>query len=312
MDDRAETALQATRRRVPAKGKYMSLKDSDGNLADDSTHEFGAIHTALKLATLQKYLPAYTTALKGRFFLNYIDAFAGTGMCNIKVGGEEMVIPGSASIAITCKPAFHRMVFVEKSRSRVRALEQLKERARERAIEIVKDDANQAVPKQLHALNPRDNRAVVFLDPYGMQVRWETLREISASRIADLWYLFPLSGLYRQASLRADDIDDDKAAALTRILGTDEWRTAFYGRPMIEDMFEKASDVRVVNVPQMLAWVKMRLARVFPAVAEPQLLYQVKASGKQGPPLFALFFAISNPSQKARELAMRFATSILR
>ena len=27
----------------------------------------------------------------------------------------------------------------------------------------------------------------------GMQVRWETLREIAASKIADVWYLFPLT-----------------------------------------------------------------------------------------------------------------------
>lgn len=198
---------------------------------DDSTHEFGAAHTALKLETLRKYLPAYTRALQSRFYLHYIDAFAGTGMCNVTVGGEQIEIPGSASIAITCAPPFHRMVFIEKSTKRVRALERLKDRAKDRDIAIVKDDANVAVPAHLRALNASRDRAIVFLDPYGMQVRWETLREIAASKIADLWYLFPLSGLYRQASLRADDIDEDKAAALTRILGTEEWRTAFYGRP---------------------------------------------------------------------------------
>jgi three-Cys-motif partner protein len=286
--------------------------DPAADSSDDTTHEFGAAHTALKLETLQKYLPAYTTALKSRFYLHYIDAFAGTGMCDIKVGDEQIKIPGSASIAITCEPRFHRMVFIEKSKKRVRALERLKERAKDRQIEIVRDDANLAVPAQLRALDPRGNRAVVFLDPYGMQLRWDTLREIAASKIADLWYLFPLSGLYRQASLKADDIDEDKAEALTRILGTDAWRTAFYGRPPMDDFFEQASDVRTVNVPQMLEWVKKRLADVFPAVAEPKLLYQVKASGKQGPPLFALFFALSNPSPAAIGLAMRFANSVLR
>jgi three-Cys-motif partner protein len=290
----------------------MGVGDPGGDSADDSTHEFGAAHTALKLETLQKYLPAYTTALQSRFYLHYIDAFAGTGMCNIKVGGEQIEIPGSASIAITCVPPFHRMVFIEKSTKRVRALERLKERAKDREIAIMKDDANSAVPAQLRALNPTRDRAIVFLDPYGMQVRWETLRNIAASKIADLWYLFPLSGLYRQASLRADDIDDDKAAALTRILGTDEWRTAFYGRPATEDMFDKASDVRKVNVPQMLEWVKKRLEGVFPTVAEPKPLYQVRKSGKQGPPLFALFFAVSNPSNAARGLALRFANSVLK
>src|SRR5258708_31365198 len=155
------------------------------------------------------------------------------------------------------------MVFIEKSPKRVRALERLKDRAKDRDIAIIKDDANSAVPAQLRALHSSRDRAIVFLDPYGMQVRWEPLREIAASKIADLWYLFPLSGLYRQASLRADDIDEDKAAAPTRILGTDEWRTAFYGRPAMEDIIFNASYVRQVDVPQLIERVEIRLAAVF-------------------------------------------------
>jgi len=285
--------------------------DSKGDDSDDSAHEFGAIHTALKLETLRKYLPAYTTALQRRFFLHYLDAFAGTGMCNITVNGEQIEIPGSASIAIECTPRFHRMVFIEKSAKRVRALERLKARAADRHIEIVRDDANAALPRALHPLSA-DDRAVVFLDPYGMQVAWDTLRQLAATKIVDVWYLFPLSGLYRQATLRADDIDEDKAAALTRILGTEEWRDAFYGRPAIEDLFEKTSDVRKVDVPQMLGWVKRRLETIFPTVAEPKLLYQTTVSGKPGAPLFALFFLISNPSPKARGLALKFANAVLK
>jgi three-Cys-motif partner protein len=284
-------------------------EDKEG---EDSTHEFGSLHTAFKLATLQKYLPAYTTALKSRFKLHYIDAFAGTGMCRIKIGGEQIEIPGSASIAINCEPKFHRMVFIEKSRKRARALEHLKRQAPDRLITIIRDDANIAVPEQLHALRRGGNRAIVFLDPYGMQVKWETLRDIAASEIADLWYLFPLSALYRQASLRAEDIEDYKKAALTRMLGTDEWATAFYSRPPMEDMFNTPSDVRKADVPQMLDWVKNRLAAVFPGVAEPKPLYQMRGSGKHGAPLFALFFAVSNPSPAAKTLALKLARAILK
>jgi three-Cys-motif partner protein len=291
----------------------MAPEDKSCDQENDATHEFGSFHTAFKLEILRKYLPAYTTALaKTPFALHYLDAFAGTGMCTIKLGGEQIAIPGSASIAIGCEPNFARMVFIEKSLKRARALEQLKAKASNRRIEIIRSDANSALPAQLRAMTRKSDRGIVFLDPYGMQVHWETLREIASSQIADLWYLFPLSGLYRQASLRADDIDEDKAAALTRILGTEEWRTVFYGRPAIEDLFDKASDVRTVNVPQMLGWVKNRLESVFPAVADPKPLYQVTGSGKQGAPLFALFFAVSNPSPKAIDLAMRIGKAVLK
>ena len=42
--------------------------------------KFGGTHTRLKLETIEKYLGAYTTALKNqRFETVYFDAFAGTG-----------------------------------------------------------------------------------------------------------------------------------------------------------------------------------------------------------------------------------------
>ncbi|WP_260694696.1 hypothetical protein [Rhizobium laguerreae] len=43
-------------------------------------HEFGGQHTEIKLELVEKYLKAYSTALRQKFnSLWYIDAFAGTG-----------------------------------------------------------------------------------------------------------------------------------------------------------------------------------------------------------------------------------------
>lgn len=283
--------------------------DEDG----EQLHRFGSVHTILKLDALGSYLPAYTTALKkAPFRLHYIDAFAGAGVCHVKVGeGRRLMVPGSASIALACTPKFHRMIFIEKSLRRVRALERLKERAADRDIVVIRGDANGALPDRVRALDRRNDRAIVFLDPYGMEVEWSTLREIAKSEIADVWYLFPLSGLYRQATRSAAAMDDDKAAALTRIFGTDEWREAFYGKPRQQSLFGPVSDVRTAEVPEMLAWVKKRLETIFPGVLEPKLLHQTTESGKLGAPLFALFFAVSNPAPKAKALALRIARGVL-
>ena len=40
----------------------------------------------------------------------------------------------------------------------------------------------------------------MFLDPYGMEVEWKTLQAVAATRAIDVWFLFPLAGLYRQAN----------------------------------------------------------------------------------------------------------------
>lgn len=281
-------------------------------MADD-THVFGGEQTRLKLAAISKYLPAYTTALsKTRFRLSYIDAFAGTGVCHVTVSSGKRLIPGSASIALKCQPPFHQIYFIEKKKRHVAALKRLKDEA-PMPVEVIHGDANEYLPHILQALNPRQDRALVFLDPYGMSVAWATLKSIADSKIVDLWYLFPLSGLYRQAANSAAAIDPDKAAALDRMLGTDKWRTDFYQRPPQTNLFETIeSDVRTADVRQMTQWVTNRLREIFPGVTEPHLLHQTLANGKEGAPLFALYFAASNPEPRAHKLACKIARDILK
>jgi three-Cys-motif partner protein len=279
----------------------------------DQSNRFGSLHTQIKLEALEKYLRAYTKALKNLpFTLHYLDAFAGTGTCEIKVGDKRLTIPGSSAIAIECTPPFHKLVFIEKSSRKVKALQRLKDADSTRDVTVIHDDANKALPACLAKLNFCGDRAIVFLDPFGMQVEWQTLRQIASTKFTDLLYLFPLSGLYRQATRSAAKIHPVKEAALRRIFGTMEWRTAFYEAPPQQDFFEQASDVRTKSVTGMLDWVKQRLGTIFPAVADPMVLYQVRKDGKRGPPNFALFFAISNPSQKAIELALRLANAVLK
>jgi three-Cys-motif partner protein len=279
---------------------------------DGSSQRFGSVHTALKLQMLGKYLPAYTTALASRFRLHYVDAFAGTGLCEIKVGDQRLLVPGSASLAIDCVPTFQHLVFIEKSKNKVRALNRLKDGVGDKRILVVRGDANEELPAYVNAIDRRNDRAIAFLDPFGMHVAWETLKQIAATRIVDVWYLFPLFGLYRQATRDAAAIDADKQAALTRILGTDEWRRAFYAPKSQMNLFGGLPDEeRVVEVPQMLDWVKKRLESIFPGVLEPYIFRQTTESGKQGAPLFALFFLVSNDSPKAKALASRIAKSIL-
>ena len=285
--------------------------DNDDSATEDLGHKFGGEHTQEKLQALRDYLPAYTTALGPLFTLYYIDAFAGTGECNITVCGKALSVPGSATIAIDCKPPFHKMIFIEKVAHRVRALEKLSRAANHRDIVVVKDDANVAVPAHLVTLR-RSDRAVILLDPYGMSVDWTTLEKIAVSKLADVWYLFPLSGLYRQAAKDSRNIDASKEAALTRIMGPHDWKKALYEPKPMNDLFGDNSDIRTADPPRMAEWVKECLETIFPGVYGPKILYQTRKDGKQGPPLYALFFLVSNPKPAALALAMKFAKAILK
>lgn len=293
----------------------------DGVLAEDwdekgsgDQHAFGGAWTIIKLAALDKYLGAFNTALsRQRFIRIYIDAFAGTGRCDIKVDGETTSIDGSARRALATVPGFHRYCFIELRPKKLAALKALEAEHPGKAIEVIQNDANTALKSLCTQYRWQSERAVLFLDPFGMHVEWSTLEAIAGTGAIDVWYLFPYAGLYRQAAKNADALDADKEASLTRILGTDEWRQAFYVQKRQTGLFGgDEGDERNADHREMLNFVSKRLKGLFPAVTGPKVLYQGGDSkNPSGAPLFALYFAASNPKPAAFGLATKIAKDIL-
>ena len=271
-------------------------------------HTFGGAWTLMKLAVLEKYLSAFTVALsKQHFRLIYVDAFAGTGRCELKIDGGVSTVDGSARIALQTAPPFNQFCFVELASKKLDALQALKAEYPSRSIEVIQSDANAALQAFCKKHDWRKTRAVLFLDPFGMHVEWATLETIARTGAIDVWYLFPYSGLYRQAAKKAKSLDPDKEAAITRLLGTDEWRTKFYEPEKQLSIFGDEGETRAASHGQMLQYVSGRLKSVFPAVSAPKIFY-----GPTDAPLFALYFAASNPSKKAHGLAMKIATDIIK
>lgn len=288
-------------------------------------HEFGGQHTEIKLELVEKYLQAYATALRQKFnSLWYIDAFAGTGSRTVRIEARDgdlfdEPVPekiesrrGSARIALDITPAFDRLIFMDQKAAHCIALEALKASYPGRDIHVLNGNANQIIQRDIPAVNWSSRRAIMFLDPYGMEVAWETLKTIAQTKAIDVWFLFPLSGLYRQAARNISAVDDIKRRALTTMLGTDEWENELYSAvPPITDLLGtlEAPEERQRNadVSGLEQYVKKRLETIFPLVADPFPLPPQKR-----PQRFSLFFAASNPNQRAIDLANRFATHILR
>jgi three-Cys-motif partner protein len=284
-------------------------------------HEFGDQHTELKLSIVEKYLKFFTTALRGKFpELWYIDAFAGTGSRTVRQEGRAAGLldagepekverrRGSARIAIDMRPPFDFVVFIENKPSYFAALEELAANHLSRRIVVIKNDANDALKSLIANNNWRSKRAVLFLDPYGMQLEWSTLETVAATKAIDVWFLFPLSGLYRQATRDLADIDQHKRAALTRMFGSDAWEEELYPKTVREDLFDGFTEEprqRAADVAGLEAYAKSRLETIFAAVLKPLPLPL-----HDRPQRFSLFFCISNP--KAIRLASDVANHILR
>jgi len=280
---------------------------------DTAAHSFGGLWTVSKLAALEKYLKFYTTALKNQGFrLVYVDAFAGTGEIQVTVGGATQHERGSAKVALDIDPPFHELIFVEKQLRRCKSLSQLAQQFPARNVKILRGDANTEILQLPQRLVPaRTTRAVLFLDPYGLSVQWETLRSVAQTGIIDLWYLFPLAGLYRQMAIDSRAIDEAKAASIDTILGTSDWRQALYSPPAQAHLFDDPVDQRIGDWRAIVQFVTARLREAFPAVVDPLILYTSRADGSRGSPLFALYFACSNPHSRAQVLSCRAANYIL-
>lgn len=275
-----------------------------------TANRFGGVWTEDKLNVLRQYLQFYCIALKNQpYKLIYIDAFAGTGRCQIKPGpnGTDRIIDGSAKIALDCSPGFHQYRFIEAKRKHQLELEELiRSHPRGELASVGKRKAEDVLEPLLLGYNWTRTRGVLFLDPFGLQCNYRMLQSIAATKALDVFFLVSLSGLYRQAAVIESNIDEGKAAKLTSFLGTDQWRDAMYSPPDQRDLFGEQPRQRERGWEAILQFTTKRLNGLFPYVAEPSLIGTAK-----GAPLFALYFAVANDSKPALALATKVSREIL-
>jgi three-Cys-motif partner protein len=143
--------------------------------------EFGAgPPTALSIAIIQEYSGAYTAIMTNakrsvaKFEWDYIDGYAGAGLCRRKHSGE--VIKGSALNALEIEPPFARFVFVELDERKCSILRS--QTAQITNVENINGDAKVVLPCDVVPRYQFKNyrRAFCLLDPYHHKhLNWETI-----------------------------------------------------------------------------------------------------------------------------------------
>ena len=283
--------------------------------------KFGGLHTKRKLDVLAKYLAAYVTVMKKREFeLFYVDGFAGSGASTAKSGNAEdtdptlfdtdVLIEGSPIRALTVTPPFDRYVFVDSKAKNVASLNRLADEFPDRRISVHQGDANVVLTDICREISvKRMARAVVFLDPYGRSVNWQTIEALAATKKVDLWYLVPVHAISRQVSEKGEFLPS--ADMTDAMCGTDAWRKIAMSKPdvsnglfgVIDDRLEK-----MARANEYSEFFKERLASIFQGgVAERYI-----PLGRGRLHEFSLMFACANPSTAAFETALRIANHILR
>lgn len=290
--------------------------------------QFGGDWTEEKLRRVGEYFERYNVALKNQpFTREYIDAFAGTGYREARDegGGGGLMFPGladpevqhfldgSARIALKTEPSFHRFTFIEQDPRKVAELGRLRDEFPAKPIRIECGDANQWV-QSICREDWSLRRAVLFLDPFGMQVSWRTLEAVAATRCIDTWLLVPLGVAISRLLRRDGEIDEALCRRLDFVFGDRTWREAFY-RParrartvqmgLFGDEDEEPEYPWKADFSVIGDYFKARLRTIFARVAD----NPVRLTNSKNIPLYLLFFMAG--SENGAPIAVRIAESIM-
>lgn len=260
-----------------------------------------------KLDRLGKYLNAYTTVMKDRRWCNgyhYIDAFAGPGDHELRAkktdrrhgakqslldvssfGSEEeeqqkQFLAGSPRVALGIEFPFTNYVFIERSVDRIESLNRIKleYEKKGRRIHIRKMDCTKYLEDLIPKINWKTNRALVFLDPFGMQVEWRTIELLAATEGIEIFLNFPVGmAIQRLMPRNPRNFTPSQRLRLDRYFGSPDWIDELY--PEQATLFGCDDRQKVMESgAALLRWYRGRLRGPFPHVSKAALIRNTRGA----------------------------------
>lgn len=272
--------------------------------------KFGGDWTEEKLECVSKYLHSYTQIMKEReYHFAYIDAFAGTGYRELK-NSEDIEIPaflaGSARKALEVRHPFKEYIFIEEDKNSYTELKNLTNEFPNHNIECINANANQSLTDLCRERNWRTNRALVFLDPYGMQVEWQTIESIAKTQAIDLWILFPI-GMGVSRLLRNDGkIPLTERQTLDEFFGRDDWFDEFYQLARQRSLFSEEDELEKRD--NILAEIEQYFLKCLDSVFAMVAKNPLPLRNSKNSLMYLLCFAAGNPNAPK---ALKIAEEIL-
>jgi len=217
----------------------------------------------LKLEIVEKYGAAYTTVFsgeKGRGLKKfYIDAFSGAGVHLSKETGRE--IEGSPARALKVRPPFDHFYFIDMNPEKTAYLKTLCQGWKD--VDIVTDDATFYLTQKLLPTiqYKKFNCALCLLDPYGLHLDWEVMREAGQTRAVDMFLNFPVMDMNRNAIWRNPErAPQGGIERVTRFWGDETWKQAAYADSPQYEFFSVPDRVKQDN-DAIVAAFRERLKR---------------------------------------------------
>ena len=246
--------------------------------------------TENKLDMLSGYLPAFTQASARATATVYLDLFAGQDENTMRETGHA--IRGSLQRALETRPPFAVVRGFELRTERARSLEAAyRQQHPGRDVVIHAGDVHQALPSALAELHRyRWAPTFAFVDPDGIEARWELLQALADHRAGDkkveLFLLLASSQIGRVVNGALDTEHRARAEGqITALFGCDQWRPILQARQGGRLDAEQARD----ELTNLMRWrLEKDLGYAY--------THTLRLTNTGGVPLYDMVFATDHPA----------------
>lgn len=284
-------------------------ENSADNMISGPSKEWGGPWTEKKLTAFSKYVKSYLTIMKKYPYWKtiYFDGFAGSGsrrkrknsdlVQQLKITGEEENTYRGAAERILSLPGigFDYYYFIDKDQ---RSLNHLKKRLAgfsDKNIEYRSDDANEQLKALAKALKTKKYAALIFLDPFGMQITWNSIAELKDTR-SDIWILVPTGVIVNRLLDRSAELKLSNKLESFFGLPIDEIKAHFYEKQKVSTLFREEEILMKVSRPiHKIAMLYIRQLKTIwkYVIDEPLVLLN-----HRNVPIFHFVFASNNKHAK--------------
>lgn len=304
--------------------EYKLPEEDNFSMACEPQKSWGGQWTEDKLEIFEKYVRAYLTIMsksvkKFYWTLIYFDAFAGSGSREVEAedfsepkdslfSPEELIeveeqasYKGAAERVLGIEGfSFDYYYFVDNDEDSLHALEEklkrdFPEKAGQMGFKL--GDANEKILELVrYAEKHPECAALVLLDPFGMQLKWETIQELKKIKHIDLWILVPSGIGINRLLTRNGKINNPEKMVNMFGKPIEELEAYFYEKVKRPSLFgEQEWQIKRDNTINRIAKLYLTLlGKEFGCVIDEPLVLR----NSRNCPIYHFVFASHNPTAK--------------
>ncbi len=282
---------------------------------------WGGAWTEKKLDAFEKYVNAYLTIMdKNPYWKTiYFDAFAGSGDRDVQneeifkqlsiLPEQEFVYKGAAERVVSMKKKFDWYYFIDSDKKSVSSLKNKLELIfpeRKKSFVFRVSDSNDELIKLSKALKEKKLASLIFLDPFGMQIKWDAIKALKNTK-SDIWILIPTGVIVNRLLDKKGELKHIKKLESFFGMREEEIRKFFYKSQKRLNLFGQEDEMlaKVMSPIQKIADLYIKnLSQIWKHTIETPLVLE----NNNGTPIFHFVFASNNKT--AVEIAQQIIKSV--